>query len=118
MAADRMFKTAQAVEPHPHVGRCAPAGFLAMFLGFVFVLRPLSVVGSVVPFVGSLLGAGTGLVAFLVALALSFTTIALAWLAYRPLLGGALLVVAVGSLVLLRRREGPTVVPPPIPTGA
>jgi hypothetical protein len=100
------------------------AGFLAMFLGFVLVLRPISVLGSIIPMLGSLLGAGTGLIAFFVALALSLTTMALAWLAYRPLLGGGLLVLAVGSLVLLvrshrkKKAAAPAVPPAVVPAAA
>jgi hypothetical protein len=97
------------------------AGFLAMFLGFVLVLRPISVLGSVIPILGSLLGAGTGLIAFLVALTLSFTTMALAWLAYRPLLGGGLLVLAAASIALLvraHRKTKPVVTPPAVPPAA
>jgi hypothetical protein len=67
------------------------------------ILRPLSVMADVVPLVGNIVGAGTGLVAFLVALALSAVTIAVAWLVYRPLLGLALLAVAgVVAFILIR----------------
>ncbi len=115
VAAAQMFESAQTSNRILTWGLRA-AGFLAMFLGFVLVLRPISLVGSVVPIVGSLLGAGTGFVAFFLAVALSLATIALAWLRYRPLLGGALLVLAVASLVLLlRRRRSKAVVPPPLP---
>jgi hypothetical protein len=42
----------------------------------------------------------------------------LAWLAYRPLLAGGLLVVAAGAFALLVRSRRPKrVVPPPIPVG-
>ncbi len=116
--ADRMFQAAQTTN-RITTWALRGAGFLAMFVGLALVLRPLSVLGSLIPLVGSLLGAGTGLVAFLAALAFSFTTMAVAWLAYRPLLGILLLGAAIGSLVLLRRARRPrTVVPPPIPTGA
>ncbi len=96
------------------------AGLFAMFLGLVLILRPLSVLGSVVPLIGSVIGAGTGLLSFLVALVLSLVTIAVAWVAYRPLLGISLLAAAAAVLVLLLRsrpaRAPKPVVPPPIPT--
>ena len=76
-------------------------GFLAMVLGLFLVFRPLAVLGDVVPFVGSLLGIGVGLFALLVGAVLSFTTIAIAWIVVRPLLGIALLAVAVGALAWL-----------------
>jgi hypothetical protein len=50
--------------------------------------------------------AALGAVAFLLAGALSSLTIAIAWLAFRPLIGVPLLVVTVGFLVLLRQRFG------------
>jgi hypothetical protein len=116
VAADRMFQAALTTN-RITTWALRAGGFFAMFLGIALVLRPISILGSVIPLIGSILGAGTGAVAFFVALALSFTTMALAWLAYRPLLGGGLLVLAVGSLVLLlrKRRKTPAVVPPPIP---
>lgn len=76
-------------------------GFLAMVLGLFLVFRPLAVLGDVVPFVGSLLGIGVGLFALLVGAVLSFTTIAIAWIFVRPLLGIALLAVAIGALAWL-----------------
>jgi hypothetical protein len=92
------------------------AFFAMMFVGLVLVVRPLSVMASIVPFLGSLVGAGTGLVSFLLALVLSLTTIAMAWLFYRPLLGGGLLVAAGAALyLLLRPRKRSAVVPPPLP---
>jgi len=69
-------------------------GFLVMAVGIGMVFRPLVVVADVVPFLGSLLGAGVGVFAALLAGGLSLVTIAIAWLAYRPLLGISLLVVA------------------------
>jgi len=78
-------------------------GFLFMVLGLVLVFRPIAVLGDVVPFFGSLLGFGVGLFALVVGFALSSITIAIAWLFVRPLLGIALLVLAVGGIVWLLR---------------
>lgn len=69
-------------------------GFLMMFLGLSMVLKPFAVVADVVPVLGSLVGAGTGIVSALIAACFSLVTIAVAWLYYRPLLGIALLLVA------------------------
>jgi hypothetical protein len=73
-------------------------GFLLMFFGLSAVLRPLSVIGDVVPFVGTIIGMGAGLVAGTVALACALVTIAVAWVFYRPVLGVVLLAAA-GFLV-------------------
>ena len=116
--ADQMFKSA-LTKNTILTWALRAAGLLLMFIGLVLVLRPISVLGSVIPVVGSILGAGTASVAFLVALTLSFMTMALAWVAYRPVLALGLMAVALASLVaLLRKRRPKTVVPPPIPTGA
>jgi len=80
------------------------AGFLLMLFGLALVFRPLSVVADVLPILGSLVGVGTGLIAFLVAFSLSLATVAIAWIAYRPLLGAALLVAAAGLALGIGRR--------------
>ena len=79
-------------------------GFLLMFGGMKAVLRPLAVAGDVLPFLGKIIGLGTGFVAFLVALPCALVTIAVAWLFYRPVLGIALLVAAAAVVVLGVRR--------------
>lgn len=56
------------------------------------------------PFLGNLAEMGIGLVSFLIALILSSITIAIAWIIYRPLIGIALLVVAVGSVVVFKKK--------------
>jgi len=75
-------------------------GFILIWIGFSLIFAPLSVLADVVPLFGDLVGAATGLIAFLLALAVALTVIAIAWLVFRPLLGIALLVLAVGAAVL------------------
>ena len=79
-------------------------GFLLMLVGVRMVLGPLEVLADVVPFVGRIVGFGTGLVAAIVAIPCTLVTIAIAWFAYRPVLGIALVVVAVAAVVMLVRR--------------
>lgn len=69
-------------------------GFLLMYQGLSSVLKPLSVIGDLVPFVGTIIGMGAGLVAGTVALACALVTIAVAWIFYRPILGILLLAAA------------------------
>ncbi len=76
-------------------------GFAMMFFGFGAIFKPLDVLADIVPFLGSLVALGTGLVSFALALCGSLTTIAVAWLWFRPLIAVPLLVAAVGSLVWL-----------------
>lgn len=74
-------------------------GFFLMFLGLALFFRPISVLGDVLPLVGSMLAFGTGLFAFVIAGVLSVGTIGVAWVVYRPLLGISLLSVALAVLV-------------------
>ncbi|MBR4673062.1 MAG: TMEM43 family protein [Victivallales bacterium] len=76
-------------------------GFFVMFTGLKMVFGPLGVLADVLPFLGSLVRMGTGLLSFLIALPCSLVTIAIAWIVYRPVLGVILLVVAVGAIVML-----------------
>lgn len=76
-------------------------GFALMFFGFSAIFKPLDVLADFVPFLGSLVALGTGLVSFALALCGSLTTIAVAWLWFRPLIAVPLLVAAVATLVWL-----------------
>lgn len=80
------------------------AGFALMTFGLLMVLKPLSVLADVLPILGNVVGAGTFLIAILVALVGSLTTIAIAWLFYRPLLGITLIVVVGGLIWLIRAK--------------
>jgi hypothetical protein len=91
------------------------AGFVMMFVGLVLIANPLSVLADVIPFIGNIVGAGAGLVAFFLAAGLSFVTIALAWLAFRPLIGAPLLIAALacgyfGVRAMGRRKATPAAV--------
>lgn len=104
-------------------------GLLIMTIGLSAVFRPLSVLADVVPFIGNLVGAGTGVASGLLAGTLSLVTIAIAWLFYRPLLGIGLLALGGAVFVVLpiltrrrKSREIPAAAtgggPPPPPTVA
>jgi hypothetical protein len=96
--ADQMFKAAQSSNA-TLTWILRLVGFLMMLFGMTTILKPISVMGSVVPAIGSLLGAGTFLISLLVSVVLSFVTMAVAWIVYRPLLGILLLAVAVAAIV-------------------
>jgi hypothetical protein len=72
-------------------------GFVLMMIGLSLILRPLAVLADVVPFIGSIVRFGTGLVAGVVAFVLTTTTIAIAWVWHRPLVSVAL----VGSAIVI-----------------
>ena len=64
-------------------------GFIIMLIGVARILRPLSVLADVIPFLGSIVGAGTGILSFLIAAPFALLTVAIAWLRYRPVRGYA-----------------------------
>ena len=98
--AAEMFKTAQ--ERNAILTWILRAvGVFMMFLGLFMFFRPLVVLADVLPLFGTLLSAGIGLFSFLVAAALSFITIAIAWVFVRPVVGIGLLVVAFAGLFWL-----------------
>jgi hypothetical protein len=79
-------------------------GWLFCLIGFVFALSILRVLTSMLPFVDGIVGAGIGLVSFVVASALSLVVVAVAWLLYHPVAGLILLAVAAAICFPLVRK--------------
>ena len=77
------------------------AGILGVCIGLALVMAPLQVLASIIPFLGRIIGAGSGLFGLLAGLAWSFLIIALAWLFYRPLIGLLILAVSASCVWLL-----------------
>jgi hypothetical protein len=78
-------------------------GFALLLFGFTLGASPISVVASIIPFLGELMGAGAFLAALIISTPLTILVIALAWIAHRPVTGIILLVVAGGVGYLLSR---------------
>ena len=76
-------------------------GIILVIAGFRSLLSFISTIFAVVPFVQKILGAGIGLVTTVVGLVWSFVIIALAWVAYRPVLAIVLLAVAAALIFWL-----------------
>lgn len=85
-------------------------GLVLLFIGFAMLLSWMGVLADVIPFVGSIVSFGTGLIAFVMAILVGSAVIAFAWFWYRPLLalaifgGGALI-----AFLLTRLRSKKTV---------
>ncbi len=101
--AEAMFDSAEAANT-ALTWTLRVVGLLMMYFGLTMMVKILSVFASVVPFFGSIVSGGTSLIAFLVALVLSLITIAIAWVFYRPLITGILLVAAVGIYMFTRKK--------------
>lgn len=102
-SAEAMFATAHASNKMLTWG-LRVLGMFLMFFGFNLLFRPLSVFADVLPIAGNIVGAGTGFIAFLLTLVISFSVIAVAWIFYRPLVGIPLILVAVAAAVFLIRK--------------
>ena len=94
-AAD-MFKEAQS-ENAIITWLVRAGGILLMFIGFSMAFSLLSIIGDVIPFVGSIVGFGTAFLAFILAIVIGPIIIAIGWFAYRPLL--SIGIIAGGLLV-------------------
>ncbi len=114
--ADRMF--ADAVSENTMITWILRiVGLVVLFIAFAMVMAPLGIIADVVPFVGSIVRLGTGLVAFVLAILVGGITIAVAWFWYRPLLsfaiGGASVLIAV-AITYIGRKKSPAA---PLPMG-
>jgi len=101
MDANAMFAQAQQ-ENTMMTWAIRVGGVFMMWLGLSMVFKPLAIIGSVIPFLGNLIAMGTGILAFLITLPCAMLTIAMAWIAYRPVLAGTLIAVAVVSIVVMK----------------
>jgi hypothetical protein len=94
------------------------AGALAMFIGFMLFLGPLSTLASVLPFLGGIVRGASAAIALVIALPLTLVVIALAWLGHRPVIGGGLLLVAAAAFYGLWHWHKSRTPAPPVKTAA
>jgi hypothetical protein len=94
-AAD-MFKDAQA-ENRLWTWLIRAGGALLMFIGFCLVMGPIGVLADLIPILGDVVRAGTGVMALLLTVVLAPVVIAIAWFWYRPVV--AVIVLAVGAVL-------------------
>lgn len=78
-------------------------GFVVMMVALMLIARPVATVLAFLPFLEGIAEAGIFLIALTVAVPLTLVTIAVAWIAHRPLLGVLLILAAIGSFVLFHR---------------
>ena len=105
-SAAEMFDAAQA-ENTMIMWLIRIGGMVALMVGFSLCFSILGVIADVVPFVGSLVRFGTGMIALVLTVLVGPLVIAIGWFAYRPLLSlGLLLGAGLVALVVvwLRRR--------------
>ena len=84
-------------------------GALMMIIGLALMMGPITAAANVVPVLGDLTGMITGGIACLVGVGCAAGTVAIAWLAVRPLVGipllaGAVVLLVLGVAALIKRR--------------
>ena len=79
-------------------------GVLLIVIGLKGMFGLLPMLFKVLPFLGSIVDTGVGLVSWIFGLAWSLIIIAIAWLVFRPIIGISLLVLAIAGIVFLKRR--------------
>ena len=72
-------------------------GAFVVFAGFALFLGPIATLASVLPLLGSLVRGATSAFAFVLAIPVTLATIAIAWIAFRPLIGGGILILAAAA---------------------
>jgi hypothetical protein len=102
VSAEEMFKG--AVETNYFMSWLIRVlGFLFMFVGLNTLIAPLTILVSIIPLFAKIMRFGTRLLTSAIALVLSLITIGIAWLLYRPLIGLAVLLVAVAVIVFFAK---------------
>jgi len=95
---------------------CRVGGIILVIIGLLAIISPIQKVASYVPILGSIFNGVTSFIAILLGLAISIIDIAIAWIAYRPVLGIGLLVAAavliILSIVLKKKKPAPVEQPP------
>lgn len=77
---------------------------ILMALGVGLVLSPIATLMDVIPILGDIIGMGTTLAAIMTALITSTVVIAIAWFTVRPWLSAGLVALAIGGMILTKRR--------------
>jgi hypothetical protein len=104
VSSEQMFKS--AIESNKTLGWILRlVGLFVIFLGFSTILKPLSTIADVVPFLGNIVGMGSGLISLVLSLIIGSVAIAIAWIFFRPVIGISLLAGAAVLIVFIFTRK-------------
>lgn len=79
------------------------AGFLMMLIGIVLAAAPLAWLASLLPFLEGVVNAAAFGLGLMIATPLTLLTIALGWMAHRPLIAIGLILAAIVAVLVIRR---------------
>lgn len=99
-AASDMFANAEASNTTLTWG-LRFVGWILMCIGFSMLVGPINIVADIIPFVGDLVGVGTGLFGLMIGSSLALVCIAVGWIAARPVIGILMLAAAIGAFVMV-----------------
>ena len=80
-------------------------GVLCVIMGVGSLFNPLQKLTGNVPVLGNIVGTATGLISFVIGLAISLIVIAIAWFRFRPILSIILIAVVIGLIAYLKINE-------------
>lgn len=81
-------------------------GVFLLNFGFMVLTFPGRAMANFIPFLGGIVGFAFAVASFLLSLVVASVTVSIAWITYRPLIGGSLLAIAVVWLILLSTHLG------------
>jgi hypothetical protein len=99
VGADTMFAEARG-ENETLTWILRGLGFVLMALGMTLFFRPIATIADFIPKIGSFVGFSAVVFSAVLAVGLSGVTIAIAWIAHRPLLGIAVLLGGTAALAV------------------
>lgn len=77
-------------------------GVLCVIMGVSSLFNPLQKLTGNVPVLGNVVGTATGLISFVIGLAISLVVIAIAWFRFRPILSIVLIAIVIGLIAYLK----------------
>ncbi|WP_319381073.1 TMEM43 family protein [Thiomicrorhabdus sp.] len=80
-------------------------GLFVLFFSFILIMAPVQTILSIIPILGSVIGAGTFFIAILLTLLVGGGIIAIAWFAQRPLISFSILAAILLMVFLGKRRK-------------
>lgn len=80
-------------------------GFVMMFAGLSMMVQIIETIADIIPIIGTIAGLGMKLFAGVISFFVSMTIIGIAWIYYRPLLGGVLIAIGLGIALIFYKKS-------------
>lgn len=80
-------------------------GFVMMFAGLSMMVQIIETIADVIQIIGTITGLGIKIFAGVISFFVSMTIIGIAWIYYRPLLGGILIAIGLGIALIFYKKS-------------